>query len=411
MRLLALLCSLTLAELHTLGAQHIARDRYNVLLPPVPRIVSQTRASVALHLFGDVRDSKYRDTAPIDGVDDIRGRRLLQLAERFSPIVRRNNFSVPRDFRDILGPVVPLEIDSWRNGRLERSDTIAIPNGRSQDSGRALQAGQTRAGAISEQAADSSTLLVDRKLLDLIHATSPNETQRGAEPAEGDVERVLFVDMPGDGPASWRRIYSRLDPRRGSHVFVHPFIHEDPATDDARRFQLVFQYWFFYPFNDAINTHEGDWEHINVIVTTTTAARMPSPRSAARALLDSSGLAGILTATSAVDDSLIIAAVDHYFHESVLTLDYLALTDSLRIDAGGAGIDHPHYVWEDLEFARRIVRQRLSIAGGRLATHPFIFVGGNNKDRTRFSCFGPPFTDPSRGTPTPPIPFQACGNR
>ena len=391
MRLLALPCLFMLAELQTVGAQHIARDRYNVLLPPLPKIVRQTRASAALNLFGDVRDSTYRDAAPIDGVDDARGRRLLQLAERFSPILRRNNFSVPRDFREILGRTLPLEIDSWRNGQLERSDTIVIPSGRSPDSGKALQAGEARAGAVAEQVADSTPLLADRKLLNLVRETSPNATHLGAEPAEGDVERVLFVDMPGDGPASWRRIYSRLDPQRGSHIFVHPFIHENPATDDARRFQLVFQYWFFYPFNDAINTHEGDWEHINVIVTTTAAARMPSPRSATRALLDSSSVAEILTASGAADDSLIIAAVDHYFHESVLTLDYLALTDTLRGDAGPSNADHPHYVWEDVEFTRRIVRQRLSVAGGRLATHPFVFVGGNNKGPDELLALRPTF--------------------
>jgi hypothetical protein len=29
----------------------------------------------------------------------------------------------------------------------------------------------------------------------------------------------------------------------------------------------VIQYWFFYPFNDWANEHEGDWEHINVKIT------------------------------------------------------------------------------------------------------------------------------------------------
>lgn len=28
----------------------------------------------------------------------------------------------------------------------------------------------------------------------------------------------------------------------------------------------VIQYWFFYPFNACSNRHEGDWEHINVIL-------------------------------------------------------------------------------------------------------------------------------------------------
>jgi len=31
--------------------------------------------------------------------------------------------------------------------------------------------------------------------------------------------------------------------------------------------QWIIQYWFYYPFNDAANCHEGDWEHINVNIT------------------------------------------------------------------------------------------------------------------------------------------------
>src|SRR5690349_14749427 len=146
MRLLALACSFALIGLHALCAQHIARDRYYVLLPPVPKIVSQTRASAALHLFGDASDSSYHDAQPVDGVDDRRAQRLLTLAERFSPILRRNNFSVPRDFRQILGPNFPLEVDSWRNGQLERSDTVSIFSAAPTDSARAVQAGRARSG-------------------------------------------------------------------------------------------------------------------------------------------------------------------------------------------------------------------------------------------------------------------------
>jgi hypothetical protein len=41
-------------------------------------------------------------------------------------------------------------------------------------------------------------------------------------------------------------------------VYAHPFMHQGVH---------VIQYWFFYPFNDWINNHEGDWEHINVVIT------------------------------------------------------------------------------------------------------------------------------------------------
>ena len=29
--------------------------------------------------------------------------------------------------------------------------------------------------------------------------------------------------------------------------------------------ELALQYWFFYPFNDFNNTHEGDWEMIQLL--------------------------------------------------------------------------------------------------------------------------------------------------
>lgn len=39
---------------------------------------------------------------------------------------------------------------------------------------------------------------------------------------------------------------------------------------DPGNVYTVIQYWFYYPFNDASNIHEGDWEHIAVIVNGTT---------------------------------------------------------------------------------------------------------------------------------------------
>jgi hypothetical protein len=41
-------------------------------------------------------------------------------------------------------------------------------------------------------------------------------------------------------------------------VWVHPYL-------DATR-RVVLQYWYFYPFNDYMSDHEGDWEHINVVL-------------------------------------------------------------------------------------------------------------------------------------------------
>jgi len=43
-------------------------------------------------------------------------------------------------------------------------------------------------------------------------------------------------------------------------LYVHLFKHNQ---------YTIIQYWSYYPYNDFINNHEGDWEHINVWVNST----------------------------------------------------------------------------------------------------------------------------------------------
>jgi len=69
-----------------------------------------------------------------------------------------------------------------------------------------------------------------------------------------------------DQPSGWYQAYKygkNGDPnyagsRNENTVYAHLFLHNE---------EFVIQYWFFYPFNDFVNNHEGDWEHINVIIT------------------------------------------------------------------------------------------------------------------------------------------------
>ena len=50
-------------------------------------------------------------------------------------------------------------------------------------------------------------------------------------------------------------------------VYAHPFIHEVASNRDGTLgYEFVMQFWLFYPFNDGGNNHEGDWEHINVVL-------------------------------------------------------------------------------------------------------------------------------------------------
>jgi hypothetical protein len=70
------------------------------------------------------------------------------------------------------------------------------------------------------------------------------------------------LDFPGDPLEpectyeEWaRRVTARTTPMVYAHV----------ATEARRPERVALQYWFFYPFNDFTNTHEGDWEVIQLV--------------------------------------------------------------------------------------------------------------------------------------------------
>ncbi len=90
-----------------------------------------------------------------------------------------------------------------------------------------------------------------------------------------DDESVQYsVDGPGDnlGPgkdeatwmSEWREIQKNLDnPLKATYppaVYVHFYWYNKTES------LLVIQYWFYYPYDKWVNNHEGDWEHINVIL-------------------------------------------------------------------------------------------------------------------------------------------------
>jgi hypothetical protein len=65
---------------------------------------------------------------------------------------------------------------------------------------------------------------------------------------------------PGCDYEQWAdRLLAGTDPTVYAHI----------VTEDD---QLALQYWFFYPFNDYNNKHEGDWEWIQLNFDATTAA-------------------------------------------------------------------------------------------------------------------------------------------
>jgi hypothetical protein len=84
-------------------------------------------------------------------------------------------------------------------------------------------------------------------------------------PSADDLGEGLYeynLDFPGDaldpgcGYERWaRRVTSDTEPTVYAHV----------AQEAAYPDRLALQYWFYYPFNDWNNLHEGDWEMIQLV--------------------------------------------------------------------------------------------------------------------------------------------------
>ncbi len=73
------------------------------------------------------------------------------------------------------------------------------------------------------------------------------------------------VDVPGDdrevgGRTLWRQRFDVLAAHFPPTQYAHLYWH------DRAQGLLAIQYWFFYPFNEWVNHHEGDWEHVTVIL-------------------------------------------------------------------------------------------------------------------------------------------------
>jgi len=83
-------------------------------------------------------------------------------------------------------------------------------------------------------------------------------------PAASDlVNRYEYhLDYPGDpldAGCSYELWARRLTAGTSPTVYAHV------ATDPGYPGKLALQYWFFYPFNDFNNTHEGDWEMTQLV--------------------------------------------------------------------------------------------------------------------------------------------------
>jgi hypothetical protein len=84
-------------------------------------------------------------------------------------------------------------------------------------------------------------------------------------PAASDLARSLYeyhLDFPGNAlepGCTYERWARRLTTGHEPAVYAH--VAKDPSHPD----KLSLQYWLFYAFNDWNNTHEGDWEMIQLV--------------------------------------------------------------------------------------------------------------------------------------------------
>ena len=62
----------------------------------------------------------------------------------------------------------------------------------------------------------------------------------------------------------------------GARLPAHP-VRPRSSGSTAEQGLLGIQYWFFYPFNEWINRHEGDWEHVNVVLKGAERAEADGP--------------------------------------------------------------------------------------------------------------------------------------
>lgn len=361
-------------------AQKITKDDYIQYLPlSYPRIISQTAASDSLNLYGNKEDTlSYKDHNK-DGIDDNRYKRLKVLCAKFSPILFKNtNYSIPLNFKAVINnEVTPLlYIDTWELALAEKKvikrESI---NFAFIDTASCIDTKPTRWNS------DDSARNEDCQLLKLLQAFHPDYRKIAQTLPHSDTFKVLYFDMPGEDEKSWKRenqslisgdLYEKY--RKFSKIYAHPFIHEESLLkDENNRYEFVIQYWFFYSFNDGGNNHEGDWEHLNVIVTIKDSADALLSREDIERILQTNG-------HEVSDSKLVIKRVEYYFHHFVQILDYMHpnayLSDYKQWEAQIKNLRIEKRLEEE---KWELIRKRAFTDSGKINTNPIGYIGGDNK--------------------------------
>jgi hypothetical protein len=350
----------------------IPQDQYLRYVPlTYPRIIRQTEASARFHLYGDPGDPSYRDVDPRDGIDDARAKWLNTLAARFAPIMVRNTPQFPMDFRHFYArDSFPIFFERWDVARA----TFSLVDSQQVDLARL---------AANPCIAPGTEGNDDCRLIDLIERFGPNRSPLEPEAvsrAEQETVTIMHLDMPGFDEKTWKDNYwpehgggKRPDLLGSERVFAHPFIAEYPSESGApTEYEFVIQYWFFYPANDGPNNHEGDWEHINVIV---------SPRSDVGRRFDEAAVERIVSGRMELDgsDPLVLKRIEYYLHHYVYPMDFSSPSVYQPWDDWDREVDA---IAKERKVRRKPwarVRERAyrDKAETTVNTHPVVWIGGD----------------------------------
>jgi hypothetical protein len=377
------------------AAKDIPQDKYILYLPlHQPKIVTQTQASQEFFLYGNPENPSYQDTDPIDGIDDNRCRILKALSQRFAPFLVQNTKAIPLDFNVYLDDeeFFPLVVDTWETARehpvLIQSEKIRLDR-------------------------ETEKLLSLFRRYHPLHPQSPS-LSAASTGSETEQLQVLYFDFPGQDEKSWREEYEKLLSQRDEGglpdpvlTYVHPFICEIKNPHDSLSgYEIILQYWFFYPFNDGGNNHEGDWEHINVAVSPVSRMESPMNGDDIRSVLRGSGLSD-----ADRNHQLAIKRVEYYFHHQVVVLDYSRPNVYLpeeewreRVDSLGKNRVGQAWIWKRIRYLAFADETEQTIN-----THPVGYIGGDNRGYDQILALpGPKNRDPHGTYPFPGI-FKSIG--
>lgn len=78
----------------------------------------------------------------------------------------------------------------------------------------------------------------------------------------------IHLDWPTSNSEAWKGKYiEERNKNHYAHTVYCTIWEESQPSYPFNTYIVAIQYWFFYPYDDWANDHEGDWEHINVIAT------------------------------------------------------------------------------------------------------------------------------------------------